>query len=118
MNGAIVFFVVFVAALLLCTPRGERRLAAACMAMVGGAIWLAVRIRAHSVLGDLIGSLLGAAWEHREWIVFALAATVVLIAPIAMLWMALGEHFARRATSQSRKRIGGEGESISWHRRM
>jgi hypothetical protein len=116
-GAAIFIFVLIAAGLVLATPRGERRLVLGCMAIVGIAIWVAVRIRAHSVLGDFIGSLLAAAWEHRDEIVFGLAGAMVLIVPIAMAWMAVSDHLAQRAQSKKRKRIAGGRGSIHWYRR-
>ena len=119
--GAAIFFVLIlvliVAALLSFTPRGERRLALGCMAIVGIAIWVAVRIRVHSFLGDFIGTLLAAAWDHRDEIVLALAAALMLAAPIAITWMALGDHLAQRAKSKRRKRLGRSVDSIHRYRR-
>ena len=117
MGAALLIFVLVVAALLLCTPRGERRLALGCMAIMGIAIWIAVRIHAHSFLGYFIGTLLAAAWEHRDEIVLALAAAVVLAAPIAMVWMAVGDQMARRGRAKRRKRIECGRGSIHWYRR-
>ena len=116
MSAALFIFVLFAAGLLLCTPPGERRLALGVMAIVGIAIWVAVRIRAHSVLGAFIGSLLSVAWDHRDESVLGLAAAVVLIAPLAMVGMALSDHLARRAKAKRRKRIGRPVDMDSIHR--
>ena len=116
-GGAIFIFVLIAGVLLVCTPRSERRLALVCMGIVGAAIWLVVRIRVHSILGDFIGSSLAAAWEYREAILLAFAAAVVVVVPIAMLWMAVDDHFARHARAKALERILREKRSSPRYRR-
>jgi len=100
--GAVIFFLLIVAALLVCTPRGERKLALGSMLMVGAAIWVAVRINLHRILGDLLGNVIALAWDYREEILLACAAAVVLIVPVLMIYIALCDRVDRHGSAKAR----------------
>ena len=85
--GALIVFLLFVAVLLICTPRAERGLALGAMALVGAVIWLAVRIHLHSIVGSMVGTVLALGWEYRNDLLLFFAAAIVLIVPILMIYM-------------------------------
>jgi hypothetical protein len=95
--GPVIFFLLTVAALLICTPRGERGLALGSMLTVGAALWLAVRINLHSILGSILGAVLALAWEYRNELLVLFGATVVLIVPLLMIYVALRDRVEARA---------------------
>lgn len=102
--GVAVFFVLtVVVVLLLCTPRGERGLALGLLLAVGVALWVAVRISLHRLLGSLIDALLTLGWGHRTELLLGFAAAVVLIVPIFMLYVAVGDQLDKRAAASRRR---------------
>jgi len=108
--GAVIFFVLTVAVLLLCTPRGERALGLGAMAGVGIAIWIAVRISLHSVLAGMLGTLVELASEHWADLLMVFAAAVVLVVPVFMIYVAVGDQLEKRAaTSRERERLSRRG---------
>jgi Kef-type K+ transport system membrane component KefB len=101
--GVVIFYVLFVVALLICTPRSQRVLALTTMAAVGAAIWLAVRINLHSILGSFVGAVVALFWEFRYELLLILAAVVVLIVPILMIYVGLSDRLRAGATAQKRR---------------
>jgi hypothetical protein len=99
--GAIIAFLLFVAVLLICTPRTERGLALGSMLAVGIAIWLAVRINLHRILGGIVGTVAGLVWEYRSDLLLFFAAAIVLIVPILMIYMTVCDQLGRREFERS-----------------
>lgn len=99
--GALIVFLLFVAVLLICTPRSERGLALGSMLAVGTAIWLAVRINLHRILGDVVGTVAGLVWEYRSDLLLFFAAAIVLIVPILMIYMTVCDQLDRRELEKS-----------------
>jgi len=110
--GAVIFFVLIVIVLLSCTPRGERRLALASMLVVGAAIWLAVRIKLHSILGGLIGAAMALAFEYRNELLLSFAAAVVLIVPMVMIYVAVSDQVIEHAAAKARRLRRGIGFTL------
>jgi hypothetical protein len=98
--GAVIFFVVIVAGLLACTPRGERGLALASMAVVGVVIWLCVRINLHSILGNILGDTLAFGYEHRDDLVLVFGAAIILIVPILMIYTVACDQLEKQAAAR------------------
>jgi hypothetical protein len=94
--GAVIFYVLFVAVLLICTPRPERVLALSTTLAIGAVIWLAVMIHLHSILGSFVGAVVSLFWEFRNELLLVLAATVVLIVPILMIYIEVSDRLGRR----------------------
>ena len=99
--AAIIVFLLFVAVLLICTPRPERGLALGSMLAVGVAIWLAARINLHRILGGIVGTAATLVWEYRSDLLLFFAAAIVLIVPILMIYMTLCDQLDRRAFEKS-----------------
>jgi len=99
--GAIIVFLLFVAVLLICTPRSERGLALGSMLVVGIAIWLALRINLHRILGGIVGTVAGLVWEYRSDLLLFFAAAIVLIVPILMIYMTVSDQLERREFEKS-----------------
>jgi hypothetical protein len=99
--GAFVVFLFFVAVLLISTPRSERGLALGSMLVVGTAIWLAVRINLHRILGGIVGAGAALVWEYRGDLLLFFAAAIVLIVPILMIYMTVCDQIDRHATEKS-----------------
>ena len=99
--GATIVFLLFVAILLICTPRPERGLALGSMLAVGIAIWLAVRINLHRILGGIVGTTAALVWEYRSDLLLFFAAAVVLIVPILMIYMTVCDQLDRREFERS-----------------
>lgn len=94
--GAVIFYVLFVVVLLVCTPRSERVLALSTMLVIGAAIWLAVRISLHSIFGSFVGEVVSLFWRFRNELLLVLAAVVVLIVPILMIYIEVSDRIGRR----------------------
>jgi len=99
--GAVIFFLLAVAALLACTPRAERRLALGYMLIIGALIWLAIRINFHSILGSIVGAAMALAWEYRDELLLVFAGGIVLIVPIIMIYVVLCDHLEARAAARA-----------------
>ncbi|MFZ1918691.1 MAG: hypothetical protein WAU58_14040 [Terriglobales bacterium] len=99
--GAVIVFLLFVAILLICTPRSERGLALGSMLAVGIAIWLAVRINLHRILGGIVGTIAGLVWEYRSDLLLFFAAAIVLIVPALMIYMTVRDQLDRREFEKS-----------------
>jgi hypothetical protein len=99
--GAIIVFLLFVAVLLICTPRSERGLALGSMLVVGIAIWLALRINLHRILGGIVGTVAGLIWEYRSDLLLLFAVAIVLIVPILMIYMTVCDQLHRREFEKS-----------------
>jgi len=99
--GAIIVFLLFVAVLLICTPRSERGLALGSMLVAGIAIWLALRINLHRILGGIVGTVAGLVWEYRSDLLLFFAAAIVLIVPILMIYMTVSDQLERREFEKS-----------------
>ena len=112
--GAVLFFLFFVAVLLICTPREEWGLALGSMLLVGAAIWLAVQIKLHNILGGILGFLADRLWAHRMDLLLIFGILVVLIVPVMMIYVVWGDYHDRRellATSRKLRRAVRTGES-------
>ena len=94
--GALIVFLLFVAVLLICTPRSERGLALGAMLVIGTAIWLAVRINLHRILGGIVGTVAALVWEYRSDLLLLFAAATVLVVPILMIYMTVCDQLDRR----------------------
>lgn len=99
--GPAIFFLLFLVAVLLCTPRAERALALGSMAVVGTVIWLAIETNLHRILGSIVGDVVGLAWEYRNDLMLLLASAIVFIVPILMIYMAVCDQLDRYATAKS-----------------
>jgi len=99
--GGLIVFLLFVAVLLICTPRTDRGLALGSMLVVGAAIWLAVRINLHRILGGIVGMVAGLVWEYRSDLLLFFAAAIVLSVPILMVYMTVCDQIDRHATEKS-----------------
>ncbi|MGB9235350.1 MAG: hypothetical protein WCC04_13125 [Terriglobales bacterium] len=113
--GALIVFLLFVAVLLICTPRAERGLALGAMALVGAVIWLAVRIHLHSIVGSMVGTVLALGWEYRNDLLLFFAAAIVLIVPILMIYMTACDQLDRRAAARkirARRSLKGLGLTL------
>ena len=99
--GAVIFFLLAVAALLACTPPCERRLALGSMLIVGALIWLAVRTNFHTILGGIVGAAMALAWDYRNELLLIFGAGVVLIVPIIMIYVGLCDHLEARAAARA-----------------
>jgi hypothetical protein len=111
--GAVVFFLFFVAILLLCTPRQERGFALASMLAIGAAIWLAIRIKLHNLLGSFLGFLAERLWDHRMDLLMAFGIAILLIVPLIMIYVVWWDYCDRRellVTSRKLRRLSRTGE--------
>jgi len=99
--GAVIIFLLFVLVLLACTPPPERGLALGSMLVVGIAIWLAVGVHLHRVLGSTIGFVVTLAWEHQNDLLLFFAAAIVFIVPILMVYMAVSDEFNRHRVARA-----------------
>lgn len=99
--GAVIFLLFVVVALLACTPRAERGLALGSMLVVGAVVWLAVRIKLHSILGSLVGAVMAFVFEYRNELLLCFAAAIVLIVPIVMIYVAVCDQFEKHVAAKS-----------------
>jgi hypothetical protein len=100
--AATIAFLLFVGVLLMiCTPRSERGLAFGFMLALGGAVWLAVRINLHRILGSMVGTLAEFVWEYRSDLLLFFAAGIVLIVPVLMIYMTVSDQLDRRQFERS-----------------
>ena len=107
--GAVLFLLLFVAVVLACTPSSERRFAVGSMLVVGAVIWLAVRINLHRIVGNLVGDGMALAWDYRNDLLLIFAASIVLVVPAVMIYVAITDQFRRRAAERARRRPKGLG---------
>jgi len=107
--GAVIFFLLFVALLLVCTPRGERGLALVSIFTVGAVILFVVRINLHRIVGDLFADALALIWSHRNDLLLAFVAGIVLIVPIVMICMSVSDQLTKRQAARTRHRLRGIG---------
>ena len=98
---AIVVSSLVVVALLAFTPRADRGLAFGSLLAAGGVVWLAVRIKLHSVVGSLVGAVLTIAYEYRNDLLLGFAAAIVLIVPVVMIYVAICDQLEKRAAEKS-----------------
>jgi hypothetical protein len=104
--GAVIFFLLILVALLLCTPRAERGFALGSTLLVGAIFWLAIEINLHRVLAGILGGVAGFFWEHRSEVILFLAAGIVLIVPVVMLYVAVCDQIAARAATKREGAFG------------
>lgn len=107
MGAVLFFFLFFVVILLTCTPREEWGIALGSMLAIGAAIWLAVEIKLHNILGSMVGFVAEELWADRMDLLMAFGFAIVLIVPLMMIYVVWCEYHDRRellATSRKLRR--------------
>jgi len=103
--GAVIFFLFFVAVLLICTPREEWGIALGSMLLVGAVVWLAVQIKLHNILGSILGFLAERLWAHRMDLLVVFGIVVVLIVPLMMIYVVWCDHVDRRELLETSRKL-------------
>jgi hypothetical protein len=107
--GVVIFFSLFVAFLLVCTPKGERGLALGSTLTVGAVILFIIRINLHRIVGDLFGDATALLWSYRNDLLLAFAAAIVLVVPIVMIYMSVSDQVHKKQIERERQRLRGIG---------
>jgi hypothetical protein len=86
----LVFFLIF-------TPPEERALAFGVISAIALASWVVFELKLWAVFGSMLGSLLDLLWDNWQALLMALAASIVLIVPVLMIYLVVCDRLDDRA---------------------
>jgi uncharacterized membrane protein len=103
------FFILILVVLviLLCTPKAELGLASGTLLVLGLGVWLAVETNLPVLLSRILGDIVELGWENREQLLMALAASIILIVPMVLMYVVICEQIDNHAIRKEFRESNG-----------